>query len=109
MEEQSERRIARNESLFREANEAIRRGLWPEQQDQLIRFRCECAYECGQPVEVSPREYERVRQSGRTFIVLHGHDIPGTEEVVERHPNYLLVRKTGTGGEEADRLDPRAD
>ncbi len=107
MDAESERRIARNESLFREANEAIKRGLWPEQQDQLIRFRCECARECGQPVEVSPREYEHVRQSGRTFIVLEGHEIPGAEEVEERHERYVIVRKIGPGGDVADVLDPR--
>ena len=107
MEAEDERRIARNESLFREANEAISRGLWPEQADQLIRFRCECGHECGQPVEASAREYERVRQSGRLFIVLEGHEIPGAEEVVERHPQFVVVRKTGTGGEMSERLDPR--
>jgi hypothetical protein len=107
MDDQSERRIARNESLFREANEAIKRGLWPEQEDQVIRFRCECASECGQPVEISPREYERVRRNSRSFIVLEGHDVPGAEEVIERRPSYLIVRKTGTGGDVADDLDPR--
>lgn len=107
MDEESENRIARNEALFREANEAIERGLWPEQEHELIRFRCECARECGQPVEVSPVEYERVRRSGRTFIVLEGHEIPGAEEVVERHPGYVVVRKTGSGGEVADELNPR--
>ena len=107
MDPEAERRIARNESLFREANEAIKRGLWPEQEDQLIRFRCECAMECGQPVEVSPREYEHVRQDGRTFIVLEGHEVPGAEEVVEQHEQYSVVRKIGAGGDEADELDPR--
>lgn len=107
MDEESEARIARNEALFREANEAIKRGLWPEQEHELIRFRCECARECGEPVEVSPREYERVRRSGSTFIVLDGHEIPGAEEVVERYPGYLIVRKTGTGGDVAEDLNPR--
>lgn len=107
MDPQSQRRMARNEALFREANEAIERGLWPEQQDQVIRFRCECANECGQPVELSAREYERVRENGRWFIVLDGHDVPGAEEVIERHPSYVIVRKTGTGGEVAEGLNPR--
>lgn len=107
MDEESQARVARNESLFREANEAIERGLWPEQEHELIRFRCECAGECGEPVEVSPREYERVRQSGRTFIVLDGHEIPGAEEVIERHPGYVIVKKIGTAGEVAEELNPR--
>jgi hypothetical protein len=107
MDPESQSRIARNESLFRAANEAIERGMWPEQEDQVVRFRCECGNECGQPVELTPREYERVRENGRWFIVLEGHDIPGTEEVVERHPSYTVVRKTGTGGQVAEELDPR--
>jgi hypothetical protein len=107
MDEKVERRIARNESLFREANEAIERGLWPEQEDQVIRFRCECASECGQPVELSPREFERVRQNGRWFIVLEGHDIPGAEEIIERQPGYVIVRKLEVAGVVADELNPR--
>ncbi|HET9719703.1 MAG TPA: hypothetical protein VFP55_06485 [Solirubrobacteraceae bacterium] len=107
MNTDSERRVARNESLFREANEAIGRGLWPEQEDAVIRFRCECADQCGQPVELSHREYERVRQNGRWFIVLEGHEIPGMEEVVERHDGWVVVQKLGTGGDVADELNPR--
>ena len=102
-----ERRLARNEALFREANEAIGRGLWPEQEDADIRFRCECATQCGQPVELSHREYERIRQNGRWFIVLEGHELPGVEEVVERHGTWSVVQKTGAGGDLAAELDPR--
>jgi hypothetical protein len=107
MDEESERRLGRNEALFREANEAIERGLWPEQENQLVRFRCECAGQCGQPVQLSPREYEQVRQSGRLFIVLEGHEIDEVEEVVERRPGYLIVRKVGASGAVAEELDPR--
>jgi hypothetical protein len=107
MDADTERRLARNESLFRAANEAIGRGLWPEQEDTAIRFRCECATQCGQPVELSHREYERIRQNGRRFIVLEGHEIPGVEEVVERHGSWVVVQKTGTGGNVAEQLEPR--
>ena len=107
MDKDTESRLARNESLFREANEAIGRGLWPEQEDTAIRFRCECASQCGQPVELSHREYERIRQNGRWFIVLEGHEVPGVEEVVEHHGDWVVVQKTGTGGDVAAELDPR--
>jgi hypothetical protein len=107
MDKDTERRVARNESLFREANEAIGRGLWPEQEDTIIRFRCECAAQCGQPVELSHREYERIRRNSRWFIVLEGHGIPDVEEVVERHDGWMVVQKTETGGDVAEALDPR--
>lgn len=107
MEQELEGRIARNESLFREANEAIGRGLWPEQGESVIRFRCECAMQCGLPVELSHREYERIRQNGRRFIVVEGHDIPGAEDVVERHDGWWVVQKTGFGGDVAEELNPR--
>lgn len=108
MDQEAERRIARNEALFRQANEAIDRGLWPEQADDLIRFRCECAMQCGSVVELSPRDYEQVRAHGRRFAVVHGHEIPGVEEVVERHETYTVVEKRGAGGPVADSLDPRS-
>jgi hypothetical protein len=108
MDKDMERRVAKNESLFRRANEAIGRGLWPEQEDSVIRFRCECATQCGLPVELSHREYERIRQNGRRFIVLEGHEMPGMEDVVERHGDWSVVQKTGTGGEVAEDLDPRS-
>ncbi len=107
MDRELGRRIGHNEALFREANEAIERGLWPEQEHQQIRFRCECARACGEAVELSPREYERVRQDGRRFIVLDGHEIPGEEKVVERHPGYLIVCKLGASGDVAEQLNPR--
>ena len=107
MDDETERRLARNESLFREANEAIGRGLWPEQENTVIRFRCECAEQCGQPVELRHRDYERIRQHGRWFIVLEGHEVPDVERVVERHGDWSVVQKTEEAGEEAEELDPR--
>lgn len=108
MEREEQRRVAENEALFRDANEAIERGLWPEQEHHVIRFRCECAGHCGQSVELTPHDYEKVREDPQRFIVLDGHELPETEEVLERHPTYLVVRKTGEGGRFAAELDPRS-
>lgn len=108
MDDSLQRKIAANEALLREANEAIERGLWPGDEAQMIRFRCECAeLECNQAVEVTAREYERVRANPRRFLVLEGHEHLGAERVVERRSGYLVVEKEGAGGRVADATDPR--
>ena len=43
MNDELERRLADNESIFREVNEAISRGGYPGDEDTPVGFRCECA------------------------------------------------------------------
>jgi hypothetical protein len=104
-----ERRLGRNEALFREANEAIARGLWPGDGDGLVHFRCECArIDCSDPVALTPEEYERVRASGRRFVLRPGHELTEVESVVERRSGYLVVEKREEAATVAEELDPRA-
>jgi hypothetical protein len=35
--------VAANEALLREVNEAIERGQWPDEENEQVGFRCECA------------------------------------------------------------------
>ena len=108
MDEPPQRKIGANEALLREVNEAIERGIWPGDEQRLIRFRCECAeVECNQVVELTLREYEAVRANGRRFALVDGHEWPEAEVVVERHPGYLVVEKPGEGGAVAEATDPR--
>ena len=108
MDEPSERKIAANEALFREVNEAIERGLWPGEEEQPARFRCECAQlECSEMIELSPRAYEEVRGHPRRFILRPGHELPAVDTVVERRPDYLVVEKRGAAGQVAEASDPR--
>ncbi len=108
MDEALQRKIASNESLLREANEAIQRGLWPGDEDKLVRFRCECAeVECNQVVELTMAEYERIRTNPRWFILVAGHQHESVEKVVERAEGYVVVQKEGEGGRVADATDPR--
>lgn len=103
-------RAARTESLFRETNEAIERGLWPAgDQDDAVRFRCECAQlDCHTILRLTLSKYEYVREDPRRFVVASGHELPEAEVVVERHDEYLVVEKRGASGAEAARLDPRS-
>ena len=109
MDAASQRRFAVNEAMFREANEGIERGLWPGEEDKRVPFRCECALVgCAAPVEMTPVEYEHVRSNPRWFVVVAGHEAPGAERVVERHPAYLVVEKVQAAAAVAEELDPRS-
>ncbi len=109
MEDIPNKRIGINESLFREANEGIERGLWPGEEDRKVPFRCECARtDCAETVRLTPIEYETVRANPRRFAVIDGHEVPRAEVVIERHPAYLVVEKVGDAGSVAEELDPRS-
>jgi hypothetical protein len=109
MDERVERRIAANEALFREVNEAIDRGVWHGEEDSATAFRCECAsLECNQLVSLTPREYELIRSHPRRFLVLPGHQRDEVETVVSSCDAYLVVEKRDEAGRLADASDPRA-
>ena len=104
-----EHRIANNQSVFRRVNESIERGRWPGEEDAPAVFCCECAqFGCGELIELSVREYERVRANGRRFIVALGHNLPEVEDVVEEHEGYLVVEKRGAAARRAEAADPRS-
>lgn len=104
----SHQRIGLNESLFRETNEGIKRGLWPGEEHQEVPFRCECARpDCAEAVRLTPAAYEHVRAHARRFVLVAGHQVPGAEVVLERHPGYLVVEKVGVAAAVAEELDPR--
>jgi hypothetical protein len=108
--EEAERRVARNEALFREANEAIERGLWPGEEHPAVRFVCECArLDCGRMVELSLRDYERIRSNPKRFVVISGHQLPDFETVVEERPGFVVVEKEGEAGDAVEELDPREE
>jgi hypothetical protein len=101
-------RAAANESVFREINERVE-----ELADRFagdVEFLCECGrLECTERLAVPVEEYERVRASGRRFIVAKGHELPDVERIVDERPGWLVVEKTGEDGEAAKARDPRDD
>jgi hypothetical protein len=98
-----EQRAARNESLFREVNENIARLEESHGGAAEPVFLCECANaDCTEHVAVPADVYDRVRERPRRFIILPGHEDPRVEEVVETHPQYLIVVKTGAAGDVAE-------
>src|SRR6476620_1177632 len=75
MEEERQRRIGRNQALFREVNERIERvsGALRTGTD-TITVLCECGNQsCAEHIEVSLSDYERVRAEPTLFLVRPGH------------------------------------
>jgi hypothetical protein len=108
MDEGLQRRVSANESVFREVNEAIERGLWHGEDGSLVAFRCECAsLDCDLMVDLTALEYEHVRADPRCFLVLAGHELSSVEVIVERHERYVVVEKRAEAGEAAEATDPR--
>ena len=104
-------RAARNQSLFREINERVKRlndgfsmvlplGDWI----------CECADDtCVERIELSAHAYEVVRANGTHFLVApsDAHVYPDVERVTVRNDHYWVVEKFGKAGEVAEGFNPR--
>ena len=104
-----DRRLARNEALFREVNETVH-TLEEENGTarSLHEYFCECAdVDCMIRIRLTIGEYEAARANGTRFIVACGHEALQIERVVFVCDRYLLVEKVGGGGDEAAKLDPR--
>jgi hypothetical protein len=104
-----EARKARNEALFRDANESVRAvqedlGI-PEGRMPFI---CECDDpECRSIIRMTQAAYEEVRADARRFAIAPGH--PSMGEVAEQHPDYSVVEKSGLSAEIAEATDPRKE
>jgi hypothetical protein len=85
-----ERSVASAEVSGRRVNEAIERGA---EQDAAV-FVCECGHlGCSTTIELSMVEYEAVRTNFDRFLLMPGHEIERIDEIVERHPNHLVIVK----------------
>jgi hypothetical protein len=103
-----QRRIASNEAMFRDVNEALRSGRWPGEDGAPTAYRCECArLGCSRLIELPARDYERIRAHPRRFLMARGHEVPEAELVVEAHDDYVVVQKLDEAGKVAEATDPR--
>jgi hypothetical protein len=104
-----EDRVAKNEILFRQVNERILEIEADRWRVDPVDFMCECGdVMCTRVVQLSVVDYERLRSNPRHFGVIPGHEILDVEHVVERHPHFLVVEKSGVPGQRAEDADPRA-
>ena len=103
MDASAKRRLAHNEALARRMNEALEANS-PGERSSPGWFICECSRpQCTDYiVEITPRDYERVRQHPRRFILRPGHENGEVESMVEAHDGYVVVEKEGEAGRQAD-------
>ena len=106
-----ERRLAQNETLFREVNERIEDlALTHTDDSHLYEFLCECSNaHCDLRLSIPLSTYEQARSDPAVFIVAAGHDLPEIEDVVLRGTGFQLVRKRGQAAELAAETNPRND
>lgn len=104
----SAERRARNESIFRDANEQIqRKALTYGVQDQPIPFLCECdAERCTTIVRLRLPEYEHVRAEPTRFLLAPGHAAP-PDRIVDEQGDVLIVEKQGEEAKLVAERDPR--
>lgn len=89
--DQVEVRIATNEAIFRRVNEEI--AASPGRFDSAD-FVCECGEpDCHEQISIPLDRYQEIRGDDLVFFVMPGHEAPKAETVIERHEDYLLVRK----------------
>ena len=104
----SAERRARNESIFRDANEQIQsKALTYGLQDQPIPFLCECDTEgCTTVVRLRLPDYDHVRAEPTRFLLAPGHAAP-PDRIVEEHGDFLIVEKQGEEARLVAERDPR--
>lgn len=100
-------RAARNQSLFREINERIDE-LSEAWSDEDRPYLCECLdTSCTEILKgLTHDDYRQVRHDRTEFVVLPGHERLDVEEVVDRQPRWLVVRKIGAGVRVAQQFAP---
>lgn len=104
-----ENRIANNEAISRDINEAIGKSHHAASRDGFVRMMCECGLdECERLIAISVSEYEQMRQNPGRFASFKEHVVADVEDVVQDLERYVIVEKRpGQGREVAEARYPR--
>ena len=107
MDDARAKRMALNESLFRDVNELIK-SQQGANQDERTTFVCECIkVSCQLRLNITLEEYEWVRSHPARFFVYPGHEQPGVEAVIDdRSPRFLVIEKVDPGRQVAEQTAP---
>ena len=104
-------RVARNDAIFRDANEGIKEAATKYGVTGPLPFICECADPtCTEIVRLDPIEYERIRANPIRFLNApdHNRSAGPYAAVVERHEGYEVIEKQGAARDIVKELDPRS-
>lgn len=109
MSEDGAVKVARNNALFREANERIETAATSTglDGDSRVPFICECSDgACTAIIRLTLDAYRHVRSNPRWFAHASGHEESrdGLVSTVERHETYVVVEKIGRAGEITEAL-----
>jgi hypothetical protein len=103
----SEEQAARNEIIFREANERLDEKRHELDVDGQTPYLCECEDPtCTELIRLAIADYEHVRSQANWFLVAAGHD-DETRRHAGSHKGYEIVEKTGLAGRIAEEENPR--
>ena len=107
--DEREKRLAKNETLFRSVNERIEEiAASGAVDDHQFEFFCECSNaDCNLLLPMTVAEYESVRRNPKHFVVALGHELPEIEIVVARERAYQVVTKLGDAADYVTEHDPR--
>lgn len=77
--------------------------------EPVAQFKCECsAPDCPSTIQLTRKEYERIRRLGRQFVIHLRHENPEFDIVTEENANWAIVQKLpGDPTEIAEESDPR--
>lgn len=101
-------RVAKNESIFRTANEELEKRFRQLDAEGLAPFLCECGDAgCTRTIRLLLDEYEHVRERPHHFAIVPGHQILAAERVIEENDRYDVVEKVDVGRRVAEAHDPR--
>lgn len=101
--------MAETEAMFREVNEAIEDVARTHGDDHHVYgFLCECGDpNCVDMIDMSMRNYERLRQNGSRFAIVEGHDTPSIETIVAKNVDFSTVEMFGEASDLAEACNPR--
>jgi hypothetical protein len=107
--ESNRSRRGRNETRFRELNEALEyESLRERDAGAAFEIVCECAREeCSEMIEITFIAYEAVRAQPTLFVLVHDHLDTELEQLVSRTDGYDVVGKIGDAALVAFIEDPR--
>ena len=96
-------RAAKNESLFREVNEAIADLQADFEARAGVDFVCGCArLDCTTRIDATLDEYAAVRAEPTHFLLVAGHVNPEHETIIRANDRHCVVEKIGAAGKIAE-------